>query len=308
MSLLAGLTRLYKERSRSVFRIERVSTRAFPYAPSREFAKRTKNASGTIKRLKREKDDSEVELSDMSALPAGIDLYSKMIYPQRTVPARLTVKIDPSTVPGYSGHHVFAVNVPSGASESDLTRAVAMAGKPRDVFIFRNISSKAKSARSIKLLSNTNAILSFDSEDSFNRCTTTEAKLFGVLCKASSNPSDPERMMFLEPAEYHQSLLFNELGSKSTVESFQQGIHQAIEETGMRIQDITSSGHSDTSLQNRFMIVKFPCFFSAWTAFNHLRTKSSYSVGFNNSRTGWIVDRDTGEGSFMDAPRLTVHD
>lgn len=308
MSLPAGFARLYLQRDPSLVRMGSVPPRVFAYATLREFTKRTNNTSGTLKRLKREKDDSEVELSDMSAIPAGIDLYSKMIFPQRTVPARLTVNIDATSVPAYGGHYVFAVNVPSGASESDLRSAVAVAGKPSGLFIFRNISLKAKSTRSIKLLSNTNAILSFDSEDAFKRCTTTEAKLFGVLCKASGNTSDPERMMFLEPAEYHQSLLFNELGSESTVESFQQGITQAIQDTGMRVQEITSGGQCDSPLQNRFMIVKFPCFFSAWTVFNHLRTKSAYSVAFNNSRAGWIIDRETGQGSFMDAPRLTVHD
>jgi hypothetical protein len=240
--------------------------------------------------------DDNPELSDMTAVPPGIDLYSKLINSARISAVAFDLELDAQSIPVIHGFNVFALNVPNGSTTEDIRGAIESVGEPDNIYVFSNNSIPSRVPRSIKLSSRTNAVLQFNSEEAFKRCTSDEARLFGVLCKSSGSPHDCERTMFLEPAVYRKSLIITDVGAKTSLEDFIEEFRSEINSSGLRVLSMNRvSGNATEMVGSDYMVVKFPCFPSAFTALKHLKAYTSYNVAFSNLRCRHCEDEQTGE-------------
>ena len=282
------------------------SMKNFQALNQRSFAKHSK-PKAERKKVKVNSDD-DPELSDLTAIPAGIDLYSKLISATRIGSLAFELELDPLSVPVLLGFNVFALNVPNGSTADDIRGAIQSVGRPDDIYVFSNNSVPSRVSRSIKLSSRTNAVLRFNSDEAFSRCTTDEARLFGVLCKSSGSPPDCERTMFLEPATYRKSLIITDIAPTKATEEFMEEFCSEISRSGLRVLSLNRSSDNRSELVgSHYLVVKFPCFPSAFTALKYLKANTSYNVAFSNMRCRHNEDTETGEGTLVEIPMISPY-
>jgi hypothetical protein len=239
----------------------------------------------------------------MTGIPAGIDVYSSLVFQPRGTPIGFTAVIRPSTTTESNGFPVIAVNVPHGATEHDLRNAIRTCGSPSRVMIFDNFVPKSTNKRSIKLGSKRYAILEFASEAEFNRATTMEAKLFGVLCKSSGTPADNPRTMFLEPAVTRRSLLITDIKPEVTLETFRNDLKEFLEASGLSVTSLTCSSDDYVKLSDRYVVVDLGSFRSSLQALLYSQaSKANFKVALGNFRSVWK------EGRFEELSLLSSYD
>lgn len=272
----------------------------------KSFSKHSK-PKGERRKVKVNSDDNP-ELSDMTAVPSGIDLYSKLISAARISAIAFDLELDPQSVPVIHGFNVFALNVPNGSTTEDIRGAIESVGEPENIYVFSNNSIPSRVSRSIKLSSRTNAVLQFNSEEAFKRCTSDEARLFGVLCKSSGSPHDCERTMFLEPAMYRKSLIITDVGARTSTEDFMEEFRSEINSSGLRVLSMNRAcGNATEMVGSDYIVVKFPCFPSAFTALKHLKANTSYNVAFSNLRCRHYENEETGERTLAEIALISPY-
>ena len=245
------------------------------------------------------------ELSDMTAIPAGLDLYSTLMYSPKLAPLRFQVSLHPDSQFKLDGLYVIAVNVPHGATEQDITSAISSVGTPSEVTFIASDVPKATTKRAVKVASKKSALLRFESEDVFKKLTTTESKLFGILCKSSGSPPDTTRSMFFESADSRKSLILTNIGRDNTVEQFRKTLQANLEGAGMSLSPESASLDLSGIVEDRYAIVDFPSFPSAFRALKHLQSvQSPFNVSFSTFRSQWSAS----ENRFVQFPILSTYD
>jgi hypothetical protein len=268
-----------------------------------------KTTSATASSTKKTALDEDREFSDMTAVPAGIELYAKLTNGGK--PVSVSFRADCELVDDklrFSGSYVFASNVPHGATDRDVSRALSYAAIPAHVYFLESHATKANRSRFIKVASKRNAIFQFANQDERDRVATTETKLFGVLCKSSGKPVDSERLMFLEPADSKTNLIITDVAPEMTVEDFQRRLPEFLDGSGLEVSSVTSEADNTEAIGSRYIVLKFPSFMETFAAVRHLQSNNSLKAALSNFRSCWQDGKDGQPGYAIDMPHATSYD
>ena len=295
--------------SSDVKRLAHVSYSAAWFATTRK-SKRHVPSSVSTEKANPSKfvEDEDREFQDMTAIPAGIDLYATFIAPNR--PASLNFRVDckSTLLHNIESWYLFAANVPHGATEEDIRRAIAYKANPDEVFLLVNNAMKSVRPRFIKVASRRSAILHFKTREERDKLVTPETKLFGVLCKSSGEPKDTERLMFLEPADHKRSLIITDIPEGTKVSDFKRSLPEHLAGSGLELSNISTDISDDARIGNHYLVLTFPSVCESFAAVWHLQKTKSLNAAYSNFRSVWKPPTEGREGYYDEMPCLTSYD
>ena len=232
-------------------------------------------------------------ICDATAIPSGLEIYN-LHNSSRPTLVELSGDFKDIEDPHRNSKYVYAYNLPKTASEKLVREALSNVGNPRSVFIYETGAAKVPTPRTyvaqeVSLRNSpVNAVIEFEDQDAYDKVTTIEAKLFGILCEGEDREVDSARMMYLEAASVKRYLILSGFKKSTRVSDIQEmlaiqgkqaGLGDSIKFTPSLIDSVDSKHH---------LSIKFPSFASAYAMLKQLkRSNPDTKVCFSMSRSKW---------------------